>query len=70
MENNLTTKDEVLGIDSNELLLRFIIECSNNQNDDFSATKSSSANLVSAVYYFRKYPDINQWILKQTLKRQ
>lgn len=64
MENNLPTKDEVQQIDSNELLLRFIMKCSNSENDDFSATKSSSANLVSAVYYFRKYPDINDFLSK------
>ena len=64
MENNLPIKEETLDIDSNELLLRFIMRCTNNDNCEFSASITSSANLVSAVYYFRKYPDINDFLSK------
>lgn len=65
MENNLPIKEETLEIDSNELLLRFIMRCTNNnENSQFSASVASSANLVSAVYYFRKYPDINEFLSK------
>lgn len=65
MENNLPVKEEGLEIDSNELLIRFIMRCTNNDSSEFAASKSSSANLVSAVYYFRKYPDINDFLSKQ-----
>lgn len=64
MENNLPIKEETLEIDSNELLLRFIMKCTKNDTSEFAASKTSSANLVSAVYYFRKYPDINEFLSK------
>lgn len=63
MENNLSLQKETLNIDSHELLLRFILKCKkeseNNENKDLL---TSAADLVTAVYYYRKYPDADNFI--------
>lgn len=63
MGNEVDFKQGQLNIDSFELLIRFVLECKNKiEKDDSAYPLFDSANLVIAVYYFRKYPDINEFL--------
>ena len=63
MDNELTLHNNSLDIDSHELLLRFIFSCQNEKKDsELKMSLLSSADIVSAVYYFRKYPNVNDFL--------
>ena len=50
-------------IDSMELLSRFILNCKNRVHEgEFKSPALSYADIVTAVYYYRKYPDPNVFI--------
>lgn len=63
MGNEVNFKQEELNIDSFELLIRFILECKNKaEKDDSAYPLFDNANLVTAVYYFRRYADVNKFL--------
>lgn len=50
-------------IDSMELLSRFVISCKNRAHDkEFKSAALSYADIVTAVYYYRKYPSVDLFI--------
>ena len=50
-------------IDAMELLSRFILSCKNRPHEEeFKSPALSYADIVTAVYYYRKYPDPNVFI--------
>lgn len=58
MENeSLPIQQNKLEIDSHELLIRFALKC----KKDGSVC---AADLVTAVYYYRKYPNVTDFITK------
>ena len=66
MENNLPIQENPLQIDSMELLTRFLIQCKEDlkKDEDKALIINCSADLVTAVYYYRKYPNVNDFINK------
>lgn len=65
MENELQIQRSTLEIDSHELLIRFLLKCKNDvKSNEFRSPILCSADIVTAVYYFRKYPNINDFINK------
>jgi len=65
MENELYMLKDSHSIDSQELLTRFIYSCKKTVKDNGSKSPLLSfADIVTAVYYYRKYPDINQFVVK------
>ena len=52
-------------VDSFELLIRFLHHCKKNiESNQFKSNVLSSADLVTAVYYYRRYPNVNEFIEK------
>lgn len=66
MENNYPLKENALEIDSYELLIRFLLKCKIDSEKDEPRAKfiSSCADIVTAIYYYRRYPDVNDFINK------
>ncbi len=66
MENNLPIQENTQIIDSMELLTRFLIKCKEElqRDEEKVLVINCSADLVTAVYYYRKYPDVNEFINK------
>ena len=66
MENDSHLTKDTLTIDSLELLLRYLIKCKNDAKKDESRSKFifSCADILAAVYYYRTYPNINDFIEK------
>ena len=66
MKKDLPAKQNTLFIDSLELLIRFILKCKNDvkRNKADVNLVSSCADIVSAVYQYRRYPNINKFIEK------
>ena len=68
MDNELPIKQDELSqltIDDLELLTRFILKCKKEaENKEHKSHYMCIADLVSAVYYYRKYPDVNEFITK------
>ena len=66
MENQLPTENNMSKIDSNELINRFTEICKNKatNNDDLLAGALCTADIVTAVYYYRRYPNVNEFISK------
>ncbi len=66
MEEQKYLQKDVLEIDSHELLIRFLLKCKNDSRSDNSKATaiSSCADLVTAVYYYRRYPNVNDFIEK------
>lgn len=66
MENKPSLQNNSLAIDSLELLIRFLMKCKNDveNNEPKSKFISTCADIVAAVYYYRRYPDINDFIDK------
>ena len=63
MGNELNTQGNTLEIDSLELLVRFIIMCKNRaEESELKLHFIANADLVSAVYYYRKYPNIDDFL--------
>ena len=64
MENELSLNQDTLKIDHFEILSRFIINCKqrSSQETTFKLLLYCSADIAAAVYYYRKYPDVNKFI--------
>ncbi|MBI2995918.1 MAG: hypothetical protein HYY52_04360 [Candidatus Melainabacteria bacterium] len=63
MENDLQLDQNELKIDSFEILSRFIDLCKNHsRNSPFKISLSCSADITAAVYYYRKYPKVDNFI--------
>ena len=60
-ERNL--ESEKVKINTFELLSNFVSECKQIvRSDDYYPTVLCSADILTAVYYFRMYPDVNYFI--------
>ena len=68
MENQLP----IGKIDSNELISRFTEICKNkvNNDDDFQAGALCKADIITAVYYYRRHPNVNDFISKYLTNTQ
>lgn len=65
MGNDSHLLGDTLEIDSFELLIRFIITCKNQaEKNESKAYLMKFADIVSAVYYYRKYPNIEDFLRK------
>ena len=66
MENKPSLQKSPLQVDSLELLIRFLIKCKQDAENDELRAKfiSSCADIVAAVYYYRKFPNVNEFIEK------
>lgn len=66
MEKNTYLQKNSLEIDSLELLIRFLLKCKNDahKNEHKSKFISSCADIVAAVHYYRRYPNVNDFISK------
>lgn len=62
MENE-SLQENTLEIDSHELLTRFVFKCKKDE-------RVCAADIVSAVYYYRKYPGVNDFITKFLVNNQ
>lgn len=64
MEDELNIKEKNKeAIDSQELLIRFNLDCNKKaQNSELKSLALYSSDIVSAVHYFRKYPDVGEFI--------
>ena len=65
MENEIQANKKTLEIDSHELLLRFLLECKDStSNNEFRKSIIHGADLVTAVFYYRRYPKVEDFIEK------
>ncbi len=63
MENELPIRNEDIKIDSFELLSNFVSQCKKVlNNNDYYPTALCSADILTAVYYYRQYPDVEYFI--------
>ena len=63
MENELPLKNEEVKVNSFELLTDFVSECKKIvRDDDYYPTALCSADILTAVYYYRLYPDVGYFI--------
>lgn len=63
MENELSLQKKSLEIDSLELLIRFILMCQNEaKKNELKFSLTSSIDIVTAIYYYRRYPNVNDFI--------
>ena len=64
MDNNLPIQEESLLINSHELLVKFILAYTNEGKNtaDLNKETITCANTVSAIYYFRKFPNVEDFI--------
>lgn len=63
MEDELHMKDKMERIDSLELLVRFNLDCQKKAKEtELKSHLGFCSDLVSAVYYFRRYPDVEVFI--------
>ncbi len=55
-----------LQINTHELLMRFLVKCKIDieKNEPRAGFISSCADITAAVYYYRLYPDVNEFINK------
>ncbi|MBI3590762.1 MAG: hypothetical protein HY094_05200 [Candidatus Melainabacteria bacterium] len=72
MEKEQSLQKNTLEIDSLELLIRFLIKCKSDaqKNESKSKTITSCSDIVAAVYYYRKYPNVNDFIQKYMKKKE
>ena len=66
MEKEQSLQKNTLEIDSLELLIRFLIKCKGDaqKNESKSKTITSCSDIVAAIYYYRRYPDVTDFIQK------
>ena len=63
MENELPIQNEDIKINSFELLANFVSECKKIvRDDDYYPTVLCSADILTAIYYYRQYPDVKYFI--------
>jgi len=65
MENKLYLLSDAKVIDSGELIIRFIYHCKSFSEKNTNETPLLSfVDIVTAVYYYRKYPNVDDFISK------
>lgn len=65
MENEIKPIKDPLSIDSFQLLSKFITQCKEISKDhDYYPTPLCSADILTAVYYYRIFPNVNEFIEK------
>ena len=65
MENKLYLLSDAKVIDSGELTIRFIYHCKSFSEKKTNETPVLSfVDIVTAVYYYRKYPNVDDFISK------
>lgn len=63
MENEMSLKDEEIKISSIQLLSNFVSQCKEITSDsEYYPTALCSADILTAVYYYRMYPDVQYFI--------
>ena len=66
MENYLQEEGFITNrknVDSLQLLNRFVLDCKETTKDnDYYPTPLCCADIITAVYYYRKFPDVNYFI--------
>ena len=63
IENELPIQSEGVKINSFELLANFVSECKKIvKEDNYYPTTLCSADILTAVYYYRLYPDVEYFI--------
>ena len=63
MEQNLQSGNLSQNINSIELLTRFVSECKEaSQGQDYYPISLCSADILTAVYYYRFFPDVDEFI--------
>ena len=63
MENELPIKSEEIKISSFDLLANFVAQCKNIvRSEDYYPTALCSADILTAVYYYRLYPDVKYFL--------
>lgn len=63
MESELPIRNEQLKVDSFQLLSNFVSHCKQIvKNKDYYPTSLCSADILTAVYYYRLYPDVHYFI--------
>lgn len=72
MDNQQYIEKGSLSIDSQELLIRFLLKCKNDSKKNECRTDfiSSCADIVTATYYYRRYPNVNDFINKYLKEKQ
>ena len=65
MENEIKPIKDSFSIDSFQLLSRFVTECKEvSKEHDYYPTPLCSADILTAVYYYRVFPDVTHFIEK------
>lgn len=66
MDSNKSIQNNNLTIDSFELLIRFLQKCKSDSesNENRASVISSCADIIAAAYYYRKFPNVNDFIEK------
>ena len=65
MDNETNTHKQTFNIDSFQLLSRFVGECKELANGlDYYPHSLCSADIITAVYYYRVFPDADTFIEK------
>ncbi len=63
MENEFPVQSEEVTINSFELLTNFVAQCKKTvRNNDYYPTALCSADILTAVYYYRLYPEVDYFI--------
>jgi hypothetical protein len=72
MEPNQSIQNNKLKIDSFELLIRFLQKCKNDSeaNEARAPIISSCADIIAAAYYYRKFPNVNDFIEKHLKNKE
>ena len=66
MDPNQSIQNNKLKIDSFELLIKFLQKCKSDSeaNESRASIISSCADIIAAAYYYRKFPNVNDFIEK------
>ncbi len=66
MENNLPVEKEPLKVSTQELITRFVDFCKFLSKDckEGKSIPLCTADIVTAVYYYRKHQDVNEFLTK------
>ncbi len=65
MENNLPIEETTVTTNAQELIIRFVDLCKTiAQNGGSQITPLCTADIVTAVYYYRKHPNVNDFLTK------
>ena len=65
MENEIKPAKDQLSIDSFQLLSKFVTQCKEaSKEHDYYPTPLCSADILTAVYYYRIFPNVNEFLDK------